>query len=117
MFESATAQTEIHKCADADGGIVYSQLPCEPQEPVLPEKTEPEPKVETTPPEATQEILPLTEVAQETPESIADSSACKKLYRDGIDAIDAEIGREYTPEKADLYKLRLLVLTRKLRQC
>jgi hypothetical protein len=117
MFDSATAQTEIHKCADADGGIVYSQLPCEPQEPVILEKTEPEPKAETVPPESTKEILPLTEVPQETPESNADSSACKKLYRNGIDAIDAEIGREYTPEKADQYKQRLLVLTRKLRQC
>jgi hypothetical protein len=47
LLDSATAQTEIHKCTDADGGIVYSQLPCAPQKSVEPEKTEPDEKAET----------------------------------------------------------------------
>ena len=34
------AQTEIHKCTDADGGIVYSQLPCAPEVPDVVEEDE-----------------------------------------------------------------------------
>ncbi len=44
-------------------------------------------------------------------------STCKKHYRDAIDAIDAEIGREYSPDKAEQYKQQLLLLTRELRRC
>ena len=114
---TASAQTQIHKCTDANGGIEYSQLPCVSQKPVEPEKTEPEAKVESeTPALATQE-LSISGVPQEEPEPETNRSACKKRYRDAIDAIDAEINREYTPEKAEQYKQRLLVLTRELRQC
>ena len=114
---TASAQTQIHKCTDANGGIEYSQLPCVSQKPVESEKTEPEAKVESeTPALATQE-LSISGVPQEEPEPETNRSACKKRYRDAIDAIDAEINREYTPEKAEQYKQRLLVLTRELRQC
>ena len=114
---TATAQTEIHKCTDADGGIVYSQLPCVPQKSVEPEKTEPDEKAETTELVSAKRESPVTENPQEQPESEANRAACKKRYREAIDAIDAEIGREYSPEKGDQYKQRLLALTRKLRQC
>lgn len=114
---TASAQTQIHKCTDADGGVVYSQLPCASQESMESQKTEPEAKVESeTPALATQE-LSISGVPQEEPEPETNRSACKKRYRDAIDAIDAEINREYTPEKAEQYKQRLLVLTRELRQC
>lgn len=97
LMDMATAQTEVHKCTDADGGIVYSQLPCVPHTPEKNEKPEP---------------------ASAKPDSAeADREACKKRYRNAIDAIDAEIGREYSPEKSEQYKQRLLDLTRKLRQC
>lgn len=114
---AASAQTEIHKCTDADGGIVYSQLPCAPQKTVEPEKTEPDAQAETAVPLSAERELPVIEDPQENAESEADRAACRKRFRDAIDAIDAEIGREYTPENAEQYKQRLLVLTRKLRQC
>ena len=117
LLDTATAQTEIHKCTDTDGGIVYSQLPCAPQKSVEPEKTEPDVKAETAQPVSAKRELPVTEIPQEKPESEANRAACKKRYRDAIDAIDAEIRREYSLEKGEQYKQRLLVLTRKLRQC
>jgi hypothetical protein len=119
---TTTIRAEIHKCTGADGEIVYSQLPCAPQKPVEPEKTEPEEtepeeKVETAQTVSVSRDLPINVQPQEKPESEASTAACKKRYRDAIDAIDAEIGREYSRKKGDQYKQRLLVLTRKLRQC
>ena len=104
LLNTANAQTQIHKCTTADGGVAYSQLPCVPQKSVEPEKTEPDAKAESP-------------IPKEEPELAANRSACKKRYRNAIDAIDAEIGREYTPDKDEQYKQRLLQLTRKLRQC
>jgi hypothetical protein len=116
-FHPTVAQTEIHKCTDAEGGIVYSQLPCVPQKTVEKEATEPEEESGYPPPVSIMEEPAVKEAPQEEPALDADRSACKKHYRDAIDAIDAEIGREYTPEKAEQYKQRLLLLTRELRQC
>ena len=109
LLNLASAQTQIHKCADADGGVAYSQLPCAPQKPVESEKPEPDAEAENA--------TPVSEIPQEEPELDVNKSACKNRYRDAIDAIDAEIGREYSPDKAEQYKQRLLLLTRKLRQC
>jgi hypothetical protein len=74
-------------------------------------------KAESATPAAAIEELSITEIPQEEPELETNGSACKKHYRDAIDAIDAEIGREYSPDKAEQYKQQLLLLTRKLRQC
>ena len=109
LINTASAQTQIHKCTDADGGVVYSQLPCAPQKSVESEKTEPDAKAESAP--------PASEIPPEEPELETNGSACKKRYRDAIDAIDAEIGRDYSPDIAEQYKQQLLLLTRKLRQC
>lgn len=79
---------------------MYSQLPCSSAKPVDSEEME---SIPEAPPEESQ---PDTS-----------SSECKKRYRDAIDAIDAEIGREYSPDKAEEYKERLLQLTRRLREC
>lgn len=114
---TASAQTQIHKCTDADGGVVYSQLPCVSQKSMESEKTEPETKVESQTPDLAAREPSTAQVPQEEPKLETDRSACKKRYRDAIDVIDAEINREYTPEKAEQYKQRLLVLTRELRQC
>ena len=43
--------------------------------------------------------------------------ACKKRYRDQIDAIDAEMRTAFSPEQGDVYKERLLALTRQIRAC
>ena len=117
LLNTANAQTQIHKCTDADGGVVYSQLPCVPQKSVEPEKTEPNAKAESAIPISEKQELSSNEIPKEEPGLATNRSACKKRYRDAIDAIDAEIGREYTPDKAEQYKQRLLPLTRKLRQC
>lgn len=117
LIDTASAQTEIHKCTDADGNVAYSQLPCTLQNIAKAEKTEPKAKTErATPLPAAQEKL-TSDTLQEEPEQKIDRSACKKRYRDAIDVIDAEIGREYSSDKAAQYKQRLLLLTRKLRQC
>lgn len=104
---TAGAQTPIHKCTEADGSVVYSQLPCVTQ-----------PKPETKPdtkPESASPVVAVTPPKEVEPKT--DVSSCKKRYRDAIDVIDAEIGRDYSPAKAEEYKQQLLLLTRKLRQC
>jgi len=123
-LKPAGAQTEIHKCTDADGGVVYSQLPCAPMKATQTETAEPSDTAVPSEAALPLEIAELfetseteQEAAREEPALQVDKSSCKKHYRDAIDAIDAEIGREYTPEKAEQYKQRLLRLTTGLRQC
>ena len=117
LLNTANAETQIHRCTDADGNVAYSQLPCAPQKTKESEKTEPDAKAESAIPVSEKQELSPNEIATEEPELEIDRSACKKRYRDAIDAIDAEIGREYSPVKAEEYKQRLLQLTRKLRKC
>lgn len=114
---ASLAQTEIYKCTDADGGIVYSQLPCAPENPVSDDATE-----QQAPPRSTEPtVFAYEERAEDDQEqeqkSAEEVAACKKQYRDAIDVIDAEIGRDYSAEQADAYKQRLLELTRQLRKC
>jgi len=42
---------------------------------------------------------------------------CRKRYRDAIDAVEAEMFQDYSPEQAAAYRQRLLALTQRLRQC
>ena len=115
---AAAAQTPIHQCKDADGNVVYSQLPCKDEEPTREdaaadaedEPASPEPLMISV------EAAPRN-TAPDEPESDTSTAACKKRHRDAIDEIDAEIRREYTPDKDAEYKQRLLVLTRALRAC
>ena len=65
---TASAQTQIHKCTDADGGVVYSQLPCASQESMESQKTELETKVEREPPDLATQELSISGVPQEEPE-------------------------------------------------
>lgn len=115
---AAVAQTQIYTCKNADGGIEYSQLPCREQEP---DEAEKQPvvaqKAQDDASEKPAVEFAVTESPRDEPEPTADEAACKKRYRDAIDAIDAEIMTEYSAEKAGEYKQRLLVLTRKLRAC
>jgi len=116
---TATAQTPIHQCKDADGNVVYSQLPCKDEEPAQQEEEMPDaadPPVSQSPPLIPLEFAPPDD-AQAASASAEGSAACKKRYRDAIDEIDAEIRREYTPDKDADYKQRLLALTRALRAC
>lgn len=116
----AFAQTEIHRCTDADGGTVFSQLPCTDELPPKPE--EPAPKAESRAVERDSVepkafMVEPSDDQRDDPRSDEERAACKKRYRDAIDVIDAEIGRDYTAEKADDFKQRLLALTAELRRC
>lgn len=111
------AQTEIHKCTDADGGIVYSQLPCPPEETASEETTEEDEPLQSTAPDTFAYEARAPEDQEEVSKTAEEVAACKKRYRDAIDVIDAEIGRDYSAEQADAYKQRLLELTRQLRKC
>lgn len=113
----AGAQTEIYKCKSADGGVMYSQIPCKDEVPAEAE--------EPVASEPVEELAPMTDIMEmpplDMPETDAPTSeeraACQKRYRDEIDEIDAELRRETSRERDDEYKQRLLALTRKLREC
>lgn len=117
LLNTANSQTQIHKCTDENGGVAYSQLPCAPQKTKGSEKTVPDVETERAIPASEEKQLSTNETPTEKSELATASLACKKRYRDAIDAIDAEISRQYSPDKAEEYKQRLLQLTRKLRQC
>ena len=113
-----TKATDIYKCSDADGGVVYTQMPCEDELPAESNKESDESDVESesAAPEITD--LPPELVIEVTDNRTAEEiAACKKQYRDAIDEIDAELARDFDPEKADEYKQALLELTRQLRRC
>ena len=111
------AQTEIHKCTDADGGITYSQLPCPPAKADSPDAAEAAENTEEDSASTDEDDYVVFQVEDRAPRSAEEVAACKKKYRDQIDAIDAEMKLEYSADKADNYKQRLLQLTRQLRLC
>lgn len=128
---SATAQTEIHRCTAADGSVIFSQMPCEsdvasdPESEVGDEATEANEDSDQVNPDSAPRVSAhddgmLNTTAEFTvtmPIAPKPDETCQKKYRDAIDEIDAEMRREYTAEKSDEYKERLLTLTAKLRQC
>ena len=116
-LDNSAAQTEIHKCTDADGVVSYTQLPCEAQEPAKPAHPDPDVVNDSASPEFADPLPAVPLPQDESAESATSRAACKQQYRDAIDAIDAEIASDYSPDEADDYKQRLLELTRKLRQC
>lgn len=116
LIFSAPAQADIHRCTDAEGSIIFQQLPCAEPEPE-PEADQEETETEAQAPTNEVDAVPAVAVARvelRSPELVAQ---CKKKYRDAIDVIDAEMREQYTPEQADEYKKRLLVLTEQLRAC
>lgn len=107
------AQAEIYKCTDADGNVMYTQLPCEIKKPAT---TEPE----QTSAIGAQDSAPTEAVYEEAPAEPRDAEAvamCKKRYRDEIDRIDAEMRKGFTTEQGERYKAQLLELTQNLRRC
>ncbi|MCH9695137.1 MAG: DUF4124 domain-containing protein [Gammaproteobacteria bacterium] len=120
---SPAAHAEIFTCTDEFGNVAYLQTPC-------PEKKAQESPAadgnDTLDVDET-EVKPATELPVELrpPEVQVPSSrqpdeqldACKKRFRDQIDAIDLEIRADFSPSKGEEYKARLKVLTRQLRAC
>lgn len=111
------AETQIYTCKSKNGGVMYSQLPCRDEVPAKAEEPAESEAIEE--PSTTTDIIEF--LPPDTPPDDAATresrAACKKRYREEIDAIDAEIQREYSKENDGDYKQRLLALTRKLRAC
>lgn len=108
------ARADIYKCTDEEGNVAYLQLPC--------------PAKAVKKPDAVEDANPS--VAESTPETSKPEAAtpssriegellndCKKRFRDQIDEIDAQIPGNNTPDQANVFKERLLALTRQLRAC
>jgi hypothetical protein len=120
---SPAAHAEIFKCTDEFGNVAYLQTPC-PEEKVeestvaagddtgdvdeVEIETEIDPSIEPLP-------LKVEVPSSRQPDEQLD--ACKKRFRDQIDAIDLEIRADFSPSKGEEYKARLKVLTRQLRAC
>ncbi len=99
----ANADTEIHKCVDADGNVAYQQTPC----PVVKEETPEVVEQAEQPPQA----LVASDL---TPEEV---EACKDPLRDAIDEVEAEMLRGFSPEEGEEFKVKLRTLTQEMRAC
>ena len=110
---SESSGAEIFRCEDPEGGLVFQQTPCP--------EPEPEPEPEPKPDEEVTDAAPAAEQEPEPePRALADPAAvaaCKKQYRDAIDAVDAEMRAGFTPQQGEVFKQRLRLLTEKLRAC
>lgn len=100
---AANADTEIHKCVDADGNTAYQQMPCPPVKDDVAEDAE-----------QVEEVSQAPIVGNRTHEEI---EACKDPLRDGIDEIEAEMLRGFSAEESDAYKAKLRTLTQEMRAC
>lgn len=117
-----SAAAEIHRCEDADGGVVFQQTPC-------PEADAEEPAAGTdegvaeSPEQGRPRLREGEDVAeviaaeQELQRESAAVEACKQRYRDAIDAIDLEIQNSYTADQREYYLAQLTALTEKMRAC
>ncbi|MEM7430542.1 MAG: DUF4124 domain-containing protein [Pseudomonadota bacterium] len=107
------AQTQIHKCVDAEGNIEYTDSPCPEPKPVEAEPAKSKDKPEQpVPSEFVWERKPVRFAR-----SVDEIESCKDEYRDQIDAIEAEIIAGYSPDDGPEYKARLLKLTSAMRDC
>lgn len=117
------AHADIYQCTDEYGNVAYLQTPCpaeKVEEPavtddadvLVAEAAEGEEMTESPPePQSSAAQIPSSRQPGEPLE------ACKKRYRNQIDEIDAEMRTAFSPEQGDVYKERLLALTRQLRAC
>jgi hypothetical protein len=106
----ANADTEIHKCVDAEGNVAYQQTPCPVVKDVaetveLPEQIE-EPKEE--------EVSRVPVASNQSREEI---EACKDPLREAIDEIEAEMLRGFSPQDGEEFKVKLRTLTQEMRAC
>lgn len=121
---SSAAQTEIHRCEQADGTIAFQEQPC-PDPAARPAPNEPPADDAEGPADDFFDFdNPFDAPPGEAPEPpasdgppSAERSACEKRTRDAIDEIDLEIRRDYSPERREDYLLRLRELTAELRAC
>ena len=109
------ASADIYKCSDEHGNVAYLQLPCpaEREKPAATEESDDsvavEDDVELEPAE-----MPAAPSSRLPGEPL---DACKKRYRDQIDAVEAELFSTDLADRSESFKERLLALTQQLRAC
>ena len=121
------AAADIFRCEGADGGIVFQQTPCpeavteaaEAAESSSDDSSENTPEGDSESQAAADSDWPpaFVAAAAETDRSAEAVAACKKRYRDQIDAIDAKMREGFSEEEGEIFKVQLLQLTAKLRAC
>jgi len=124
---SAAAETEIHRCVQADGTVAFQETPC-PDPETAPAAVDPGIDVEPDTSSA-DDVFGFTNPYDETPDGplppetgtrapVSQSRAdCEQETRDAIDAIDLELRRDSGDEQRERYLERLLELTEQLRAC
>jgi len=120
----ALAQSEIYKCVDADGNLIFQDSPC--PEPAAEPEAEPgaepasEPTVAEPAPVPTAAAVPadgVSYVPVASNRSATEVEDCKDPHRDAIDEIEAEMLRGYSAEQGESYKQELRALTDAMRAC
>lgn len=106
----ANADSEIHKCVDADGNIAYQQTPC-PVEKKKTEVVELSEQLEELEEEQAPQVAVVSNLTHEEVE------ACKEPLRDAIDEVEAEMLRGFSPEQGEEFKVKLRTLTQEMRAC
>ena len=124
---SAGAQTEIHRCAQADGTVAFQETPCpEPETAPAEVASDVASQTATTPADEDVDFIDPFDAAPDgsqpsdadTRMPISQSRAdCEQETRDAIDAIDLELQRDGAAAQRERYLERLLALTEQLRAC
>jgi len=122
---SIIAQTEIHRCTQADGTISFQETPCaEPED-----DSDDSSQGDSESPASINTIsefvvtvgkpVGLPAPSEPAPPALPseDRAECEKTTRDAIDTIDFEMRKGYTEEEGKQYLAELLELTRQLREC
>ena len=125
---SAVAETDIHRCPQADGTFSFQELPC--TEPVAndgePDTDDDAGDTTLTGDDALEFVNPFdepgppaTQSDSPLPEPVSqDRAECEKTTRDAIDAIDLRMRQTtYTREEGRAYLEELRALTQQLRAC
>ena len=125
---SAAAQTEIHRCAQADGTVAFQETPC-PEPETTPGDAESDVAVEPATTIPADAVFDFTNPYDEAPgrplpsepdprTPVSQSRAdCEQETRDAIDAIDLELQQDGAAAQREQYLERLLALTEQLRAC
>lgn len=127
---SATADTEIFRCALQDGTFGFQETPCpEADSQVDGSDDIVDNQSDNNTPVADdafdfvnpfdEPVNPPTHTELPLPNPVSqDRTECEKITRDAIDVIDLEMrGKSYTKNEGEQYLAELLVLTRQLRAC
>lgn len=124
---SGTADTEIYRCALADGTVAFQEMPCAEAESAASPEHAPDRDDDATPADdffdfenpfdSPQEVVVQPDPA--LPESLAeDRETCIETTRDAIDAIDLKLqSDDYAEGEGRTYLAELLELTQQLRAC